>query len=144
MRTIRILSKSLLKPMPPKTKRIGIAMFVSALMGMCVDAAGGQCRFNGLRGYTTDTRPSPQRSCLPLYRFEAVSSADRKMIVFDSDGRRYTARLGGGQYYYIEKSDVSPATTYDFAAVFRIDKEGMMTNGYCGDGFIVLALDKCK
>lgn len=109
-----------------------------------LNPAAAKCHFNGIRGYTDDNRPSPNRSCLPLYRFEARSSADGRTIVFDSEGRRYTARLGGGKYFYIERTDVEPATTYDFAAVFQIDKEGMMTNGYCGDGFIVLAMDKCE
>ena len=121
--------------------RTGIVLVVT---GISASHAMAQCKFNGVRGYTDEDRPSPNDSCQALYLFEGMSSADGRTITFESEGRQYRAELGGGEYYYIENSDVTPPTKSEFAAVFQINKEGMMTSGYCGDGFIVLALDVCE
>lgn len=118
---------------------IGLALLVSAPL-----AAYAKCWFHGVRGYTDSERPSPDNACQAIYLFDARSPDDRHTITFESEGRQYKAKLGGGGYYYIQSSDVSPPTKSDFAAVFQIDKEGMMTSGYCGDGFIALTLDRCE
>ena len=130
--------------MSAATKTLRRACVASLLVVLGLQPAAAQCVLNGVRGYTDEDRPSPNDSCQALYLFEARSSADGKTITFESEGRQYTAELGGGQYYYIQKENVSPPTKSDFAAVFQINKEGMMASGYCGDGFIVLALDKCQ
>ncbi len=125
-------------------KVLGRLVTALILVALGFEQAVAQCRFNGVRGYTDESRPSPNKSCQSLYLFEARSSADGRTIMFESEGRHYTAELGGGEYYYIQKGDVDPVPKNDFAAVFQIDKEGMMTSGYCGDGFITIALDKCE
>ena len=124
-----------------------LAVHAGIALAVICAAAGqaiAQCKFNGVRGYTDEGRPSPEDSCQALYLFEGQSSADGRTITFESEGRQYKAELGGGEYYYIETEDVTPPTKSEFAAVFQINKEGMMTSGYCGDGFIVLALDTCE
>lgn len=127
------------------TKRaLKTAVCAVVLFGTGLGPTFGQCLFNGVRGYTDDSRPSPNDSCQAMYLFEARSSTDGRTITFESEGRQYTAELGGGEYYYIQRTDVEPPTKSDFAAVFQINKEGMMMSGHCGDGFIVLALDKCE
>jgi len=95
--------------------------------------------YDGARGYTDSGRPSPDASCLPRYEF--VATVRNGTIVFDSDGRRWTGRVGGDGAVNLGRSDISPSPRTEtwIAATIRNGRgEGTLYNGYCGNGFFTL------